>query len=224
MYDSWPQGNHTTTQMGSGIPPAASSGHGYEYTAYDRNVMYIDAQETYHDASLSYINDTPAGEYDSPGILWLSGGALLWALHQFVCWRLGMGDVLLLWRRPRQLLTALPADTILVIHHAGKGGKTTGPRERGWGSSAVWAIHVELHLARVSPAPKNRGNLTGVVRALASDGCGQPGRLVGVVTFSKEMDEDGRDASQLHGESRDGDPRIGDVMPAACSSSNVPTT
>jgi hypothetical protein len=74
VYDSWPQGNHTTTQMGSGIPPAASSGHGYEYTAYDRNIMYIDAQETYHDASLSYINDTPAGEYDSPGICGYQAG------------------------------------------------------------------------------------------------------------------------------------------------------
>jgi hypothetical protein len=81
VYDSWPgnPGSHTTTQMGSGIPPAPSSGHGYEYTAYDRNVMYIDAQENYHNASLQYIQDTPAGEFDSTGVCGYQAG-LFYAL------------------------------------------------------------------------------------------------------------------------------------------------
>jgi hypothetical protein len=79
VYDSWPKNNHTTTQMGSGIPPAPGSGYGYEYTAYDRDVMYIDAQNNYHNASLSYINDTPAGEYDSTGVCGYEAG-LFYAL------------------------------------------------------------------------------------------------------------------------------------------------
>ena len=70
VFDSWPcvyGGNcgHTSTGMGSGIDPD----YGYGYSAYHRNVNYIDGSG-YHDATLSYVVDTPPAELDEgkPGI------------------------------------------------------------------------------------------------------------------------------------------------------------
>jgi Neprosin len=75
VYDEWPNNNHTTTQMGSGIPPTSASGHGYEYAAYHRNVTYIDSSINYHNASLQYIV-TPSGDLDEgiPGICGYEAG------------------------------------------------------------------------------------------------------------------------------------------------------
>ena len=59
VYDSWPNGQHTETYMGSGYwNPNPNDGvpENGDWTAYHRHVSYIDTNETYHDASLSYIN------------------------------------------------------------------------------------------------------------------------------------------------------------------------
>lgn len=76
VYDSWPGNNHTSTQMGSGIAPAAETGHGYEYAAYHRDIQYLDSSGHYHTPSLSYIVDSysPDEDLSMPGICGYQAG------------------------------------------------------------------------------------------------------------------------------------------------------
>lgn len=55
----WPSGSHTTTEMGSGW----SADFGWEYAAYQRDVMYIDSGNSYHDVRLGYVS-TPSDDLD----------------------------------------------------------------------------------------------------------------------------------------------------------------
>ena len=76
VFDSWPSNQHTLTQMGSGIAPAAETGHGYKYAAYHRNIQYLDSSGNYHTPSLSYIVDSysPDEDFSMPGICGYEAG------------------------------------------------------------------------------------------------------------------------------------------------------
>jgi hypothetical protein len=61
VFDSWPDGGHTETYMGSGYfnpDPDAGVPENGDWSAYHRHVSYIDTSDTYHSASLSYINSS----------------------------------------------------------------------------------------------------------------------------------------------------------------------
>ncbi len=82
VFDHWAGGQHTTTQMGSGIYPSGPPPYyGYGYSAYHRNVSYIDSGfpvngSDYHKSSLAYTTSPPPAEGDLgyPGICGFDAG------------------------------------------------------------------------------------------------------------------------------------------------------
>lgn len=82
VFDSWPNGAHTTTQMGSGIYPSVPPPYtNYGHASYHRNVSYIDAYNNYHDATLAFVI-TPPAELDNgySGICGYDAGAFGYGL------------------------------------------------------------------------------------------------------------------------------------------------
>jgi hypothetical protein len=72
VFQQWPYADgaswHSQSSMCSNYPPA----DGYKYAAYQRNVAYLDSESTFHNASLSFLQEPTVpsymGDYSSPGI------------------------------------------------------------------------------------------------------------------------------------------------------------
>jgi hypothetical protein len=78
VYDSWPNGAHTPTAMGSGVDATA----GYEHAAYHRSIMTIDSAKAYHPASLGFLWVPPEDqEANKPGLCGFQAG-----LHYSLTW------------------------------------------------------------------------------------------------------------------------------------------